>query len=179
MAESKLHLRIARQFIGDVQKGWCRLHPAVMDQLGISSGDAVLVSDGEHQVGYYAHSVTEEPRWDREVDEQSIYLDFHTVPDELPVETEGREVTVRPVAPSPARSVVYQDFPPGTASELVDNHTQENLLGTLAVVGARIWITYSKGESSTGGAGLEVYETDPDGVVVITESTTLEPVSER
>jgi hypothetical protein len=43
----------------------------------------------------------------------------------------------------------------------------------------RIWISYSNDNSSTGGVGLEVYETDPEGVVVITETTILEAVPER
>jgi hypothetical protein len=150
-----------------------------MKKLSVSSGAAVLVSDGNHSAAYYAHPVVEEPNWADKEDKQLIQLDFHTVTGETPAETEGREVVVRPVTPSPARSVVYQDLPPGTAPEIVEAHTQNKLLGTLAVAGARIWISYSKSDSSTGGVALEVYETDPEGVVVITESTTLDAVTER
>jgi hypothetical protein len=112
MGDSGVYCTIAPPFIGDVGRGWCRLHPEVMKKLSVSSGAAVLVSDGIHSAAYYAHPVVEEPNWADKEDKQLIQLDFHTVTGETPAETEGREVVVRPVTPSPARSVVYQDLPP-------------------------------------------------------------------
>lgn len=79
-------------------------------------------------------------------------------------------MSVREVVPEPATEVVYEEPTGSAATEIV---TRENLVGALASAGTRMAV-YERRGSEVQGFLLRVFETDPDGVVVVTGATQLE-----
>lgn len=173
---SGLRLRVAQPIFRDTSKGQCRLHPATMAELGLTSGDAVLVSDEQNSVGIYAYS-SEETDWNvPNRSESTINIGFSTLTGKGSGEVGDKEVLVRPCFPSSAKRVVYQEFPEGTAP-VMKARFSANVVGALAIACARMAVPYN--DDQEGGLFPEVYETEPDGLVVVTEETNLEAVPER
>ena len=172
--EAGVRLRVAEQFVSDAARGRCRLHEEVMDRLELSPGDPVEIACEDGTVAAFAYPV-DPGRWRRDdANPEGIHVALGTYLDTASDDVEGRRVRVQPVSPKSARMVAYGRLPPGTAPEVRAMLRKSNLRGTLAVAGTRMPAFREEG-SSTSVVFVPVMETDPDGVVVVTSSTELEP----
>lgn len=173
-----VRLRVAGPDPRDTSLGRCRLHPDTMREMELSSGDVVAISTDEWTVGASVAPATTDERGLQEAERDVVYVNVHTLIGERREDVLGQSVMVRPTTPSPARRLVHESLPPGTASEVRSILAPANLVGRLAVAGIRMAAYRTKG-TATQGVFPQVYETDPDGIVVVTEQTIIEsrPVS--
>ena len=158
---------------GDVPGGDCRLHPETMAELDLEAGDVVEVAHDLGVVGAYAYPADDDWKPSRDVARESIGIRLGPRLPGSSADFTGERVNVRKLIPPPAKRVVYEGLPDGTAPEAASVVTRENLLGTLASTGARMAVHGRRGSAVTGHL-LRVLETDPQGVVVVTEETDLE-----
>ncbi|MFC6991644.1 hypothetical protein ACFQH3_07690 [Haladaptatus sp. GCM10025707] len=143
----------------------------------LSSGDVVAISTDEWTVGAYVAPATTDERGLEEAERDVVYFDVHTLIGERREDVLGQSVMVRPTSPSPARRLVHESFPPGTASEVRSILAPGNLVGRLVVAGTRM-AAYRRKGTATQGVFPRVYETAPDGIVVVTERTIIESRSD-
>jgi hypothetical protein len=144
-----------------------------MRELGLSSGDVVAISTDQWTVGAYVSPATTDEQGVEEAERDVIYFNVDTLIGEPREDVLGQSVMVRPISPSTARRLVHESLPPETASEVRSILVPEDLVGVLAVAGTRMAAHITKG-TETQGVFPQVYETEPDGVVVVTEQTIIE-----
>lgn len=168
-----VRLRVGGSYPGDTSFGRCRLHPETMRTLELSSGDVVAISTDQWTIGAYVSPAPTDERGVEEAENDVIYVNVHMLVGERREDILGQSVMVRSASPSPARRLVHESLPPGTASAIRSILAPTNLVGTLAMVGTRMAADSTKG-TATQSVFPQVYETDPDGIVVVTEETTIE-----
>jgi hypothetical protein len=144
-----------------------------MRELELSSGDVVAISTDQWTVGAYVSPATTDEQGVEEAERDVIYFNVDTLISERIEDVLGQSVMVRPISPLPARRLVHESIPPETASEVRSILAPEDLVGALAVAGTRMAAHITKG-TATQGVFPKVYETEPDGVVVVTEQTIIE-----
>ncbi|MFC4553400.1 MULTISPECIES: hypothetical protein [Halorussus] len=167
-------LRVAEQYVSDSARGRCRLHREVMNRLGLSPGEPVEIECHEGSIAVFAYPANESPSTSDDANPGEVYVDFDWFLDSNEDDFTGREVRVRPASPAPADRVAYERLPSGIAPEVRSMVTKENPLGTLTLAGTRL-SAYRKEGSDTSAIAVPVVETDPDGIVVVTAETELEP----
>lgn len=170
--DAAVTLRVVAPGPSDVSEGRCRLHPETMAELDLEPGDVVEVSHDLGTVGARVSPADDDWKPSRDVARESIGVRLGTRLPGPSSDFSGERVTVRKVSPPAAERVVYEGLPEWTAPEAAAVVSEENLLGTLASAGARMAV-YERSGSTTQGHLLRVFETDPEGVVVVTEETRL------
>jgi hypothetical protein len=144
-----------------------------MRELELSSGDVVAISTDQWTVGAYVSPATTDEQGLEEAEHGVVYFNIDTLIGEQREDVLGQSVMIRPISPPPARRLVHESLPPETASEVRSILAPENLVGALAVAGTRMAAHTTKG-TARQGVFPQVYETEPDGVVVVTEQTIIE-----
>jgi len=172
-ADSSITLRVVSPVPDDVPGGDCRLHPETMAELDLEAGDVVEVTHDLGVVGAYVYPADDDWKPSRDVAVESIGVGLGSRLPGASADFTGERVNVRKVDPPPAKRVVYEGLPDGTAPEAASVVTRENLLGTLASAGTRMAV-YERRGSAVRGHLLRVLSTDPSSVVVVTEGTELE-----
>ena len=166
-------LRVVNPYPQDRIRGDCRLHPETMAELDLDPGDVVEVVHDLGVVGAYAYPAEDDWKPTRDVARESIGIRLGTRLPGASSNFTGEVVEVRKIVPAAAERVVYEGLPDETAPEAAAVLTRENLLGTLASAGARMAVYGQKG-AGVQGFSPRVLQTEPDGVVVVTEETNLE-----
>lgn len=172
MSAERARLRVADPLFGDLPNNRCRLHPEVMARLDLDPGDAVEITSERGTAAAFAYP-TDWGSWGVEdADPDAIHVALSALLGGDRDDVRGERVGVRAVSPAPARRVVHEAYPPGTSSILLGALAPETLAGTLAVAGSRL-VTHAARGHRQGTALLRVYDTEPSGVVVVTEATEL------
>lgn len=163
-------LRVVNPYPRDVSEGHCRLHPETMSELDLEAGDVVEIAHDLGTVGAYVEPADDDWKPSPDVAREVVGI---RLGNRLPGPSSnftGERVSVRKVVPEPATEVVYEEPTGRAATEIV---TRENFVGALASAGTRMAV-YERRGSEVQGFLLRVFETDPDGLVVVTGATRLE-----
>lgn len=171
--DDEVRLRVAGAYPRDTSLGRCRLHPDTMRELELTSGDVVAISTDQWTVGAYVSPATTDEQGLEQAERGVIYFNVYTLIGERREDVLGQSVMVRPISPSPARRLVHEPLPPETAPEVRSILAPENLVGALAVAGTRMAAYITKG-TARQGVFPQAYETEPDGIVIVTEQTVIE-----
>lgn len=172
-SERSLDLRIADAYPDDIPKGWSRLRPLTMEELDVSPGDSIEITHKRGTVGSYCYPADRSGHSSNEAGRNDIHIGLGSLLDNPGLDLTGQIATVKRISAPAAESVVYEAPPTGTYPEVNDLASNENLVGTLAAVGTKMAV-YGRRNSGIQGLMLKVHETTPDGVVKISDATSLE-----
>lgn len=172
-ADTGVKLRVDVPVSGlDAMKGRCRLHRATMADLDLTSGDPVKISTDRGTIAAYVYPADHGEQGLQNPNEDTVYVGLGRLVGGESTAEGRRDAIVRPVRPAPAERVVHQVYPPGTPPDDRELFS-EHVVGALALAGSKMTV-YEERENSVRTLHPTVFETVPDGVVIVTENSDLQ-----